>query len=75
MSEQLDTQRHNNVCRVIHEHICINFNIPVPQNSWKHEPKAIIKNKEIMLAHDLIPSSVNIENKALRTDIVQRYKN
>ena len=48
-----------------------NFNIPVPQNSWKHKPKAIIENKDIMLTYDLmIPSSVN---KALQPDMVLRY--
>ena len=65
MSEQLYTQRHDNVCGVIHWYICRNFNIPVPQNSWTHEPKAIIENKNIMLTYNLmIPSSVNIENTA-----------
>ena len=75
MSEQLYTQRHNKVCRVIHWHICRTFNIPVPENSWKHEPKEITENKEVMLTYNLmIPLSVNIENKALRPDIVLRYK-
>ena len=75
MSEQLYTQRHNTVCRVILRHICRNFNIPVQQNSWKHEPKALIENKDMMLTYDLmIPSSMNIENKTLQPDIVLRYK-
>ena len=75
MSEQLYTQRHNNVCRVIRWHICKNFNIPVPENSWKHEPKAITENKEVPLTYDLmIPSSVHIENEALQPDIVLRHK-
>ena len=38
------------------------LNIPVSENSWKPEPKAIIEN------------SVNIENKALRPGIVFGYK-
>ena len=66
ISEQLYTQRHNKVCGVIHRHMSRNFNIPVPQNSWKHEPKSIIENKDIILTYDLmIPSSMNTENKAL----------
>ena len=60
---------------MIHWHICRNFNIPVPENSWKHELRAIIENKDVMLMYDLmIPSSVNIENKALRPDIALRNK-
>ena len=56
-------------------HICKNFNIPVPGNSWKHEPRAIIENEDVMLTYDLlIPSSGNIENKALRSDIVSMTK-
>ena len=75
LSEQLYTQQHNKVCKVIHWHICKNFNIPVPENSWKHELRAIIENKDVMLTYDLmIPLSMNIENKALRPDIVLRNK-
>ena len=60
---------------MIHWHICKNVNIPVPENSWKHEPRAIIENKDVVLTYDLmIPSNVNIENKALRLDIVLRNK-
>ena len=33
LSEQLYTQQHNKVCKVIYWHICKNFNIPVPENS------------------------------------------
>ena len=52
-----NTQRRNRVCGVIQWHICEVFNIPVPENSWKHEPKVIIQNKEVMLTYDLmIPS-------------------
>ena len=71
MSEQLYTQRHNKVCKVIHWHICKNFDIPVPENLWENEPKAITENMEVPLTYDLmIPSSVNIENKALRPEII-----
>ena len=52
-----------------------NFNIPVPQNLWKHKPKATTENKDIMLTYNLmILSSVSIKKKALRPDIVLRYK-
>ena len=51
------------------------FDIPVPENLWEHEPKAITENMEVPLTYDLMtPSSVNIENKALRPDIILRYK-
>ena len=51
------------------------LNIQVPENSWKHEPRAIIENNDVMLTYDLmIPSSVNIENKSLQLDIVLRNK-
>ena len=67
MSEQLYTQRHNKVCGVIHWHICRNFNIPVPENSWKHEAKAITENKRGSNAHVRPddPIERDIENKAL----------
>ena len=75
MSEQLYTQSHNKVCRVIHWLIGKSLNVPVPENWWKHEPKAITENKEVMRTYDLmIASSVNIENKALWPDIALRYK-
>ena len=75
MSEQLYIQSHNRVCGVIHRHICKNLNIPVPENSWKHEPKAIIEYKDITLTYNLmIPLGMNIENKALRPDMELRYK-
>ena len=75
MSDQLYTQRHNGVCGVMHRNICKNFNIPAPQNSWKRKAKAIIENKNIMLAYNLmIPFSVNITNKALQPNKVVRYK-
>ena len=75
MSEQLYIQRHNKVCGVILWQIYKNLNIPILENSCKHEPKVIIKNEEVMLMYNLrIPSSVNTENKALRPDIVLRYK-
>ena len=74
MSEQLYT-RHNKVCEVIHWYICKNFDIPVPENSWEHERKAITENMEVPLTYDLmIPSSMNIENKALQPDIILGYK-
>ena len=66
MSEQLDIRSNNKVWRVIHWHVCKKFNIPVPQNSWKHEPKSITENKEVTLTYDMmILSCVNVENKAL----------
>ena len=41
----------------------------------EHEPKASTENMEVPLTYDLmILSSVNIENKALRPDIILRYK-
>ena len=62
----LHTQRNNRVCRVIHWHICKHLNIPVPENSWKHESKVITENKEVMFTYDLmIPTIINKENKAL----------
>ena len=74
-SKQLYTQRHNKVCKVVNWQICKNFNIPVAENLWKHKPRTIIEKKDVMLAYNLmIPSSVNIENKALRQDIVLRNK-
>ena len=75
MSEQLYTQRHNRVCKVIRWHICKNVDIPVPENLCEHEPKAITENMEVPLTYDLmIPSGVNIKHKALRPDITLRYK-
>ena len=71
MSEQLYTERHDSICAVIHWHICKHFNIPVPEQSWKHKLNAILENEYIMLTHDkMIPSSVDITNKALLPDIV-----
>ena len=47
----------------------------LPENSWKHEPKAIFENKEVLLMYDLmIPSSVNID-KALRPNMELMYEN
>ena len=63
------------ICKVIHWHICKNVNIPVPENTWKHEPRVVIENWDVMLTYDLmIPSNVNIENKALRPDIILSNK-
>ena len=68
LSEQRDTQRHNKACKVIQWHINKNFNIPVPENSWKHEPRAIIENKAVMFTYNLmIPSSMNIKKQSLVT--------
>ena len=75
MSEQIYTQRHNKICQVIHWDICKSLNIPIPENSWKYEPKAITENKEVIITYDqMIPSSVNMENKVLQLDKVLRYK-
>ena len=42
---------------------------------WGNEPKAITENMEVPLTYELmIPSGVNIENKALRPDIILRCK-
>ena len=42
---------------------------------WEYEPKAISENMEVPLTYNLmIPLSVNIENKALRPDIILRNK-
>ena len=42
---------------------------------WENEAKAITENIEVPLMYDLmIPSGVNIENKALRPDIIVGYK-
>ena len=69
MSEQLDTQRHNKVCQII-RYICKNLNIPVPESPRKHELNAIIENKDVMLMYEsMIPSSVNMENRAMYPDI------
>ena len=51
VSEQLYTQRHNRVCKVIRWHICKNFDVPVPENLWEHEPKVITENMEVPTAH------------------------
>ena len=41
----------------------------------KHDPRAIIENKDVMLTYNLmIPSSMNIENKALQTAFILRNK-
>ena len=49
--------------------------VPVPENSWEHKPKSLTENMEVLLMYDLmIPSSVNIENKVLRPEIILRYK-
>ena len=75
MSEQLHTQWHNKVCKVIRWHICKNVDIPVSENLWENEAKAITENIEVPLTYDLIiPSGVNIENKALRQHIILRYE-
>ena len=101
VSEQLNTQQHNRVCKVIRWHIYKIFDIPIPENLRENEPKAITKNIEeiiilkhavgqvithlhddinhredtYVLTYDLmIPSCVNIENKALQPDIILRYK-
>ena len=67
--------RHNRVCKVFRWHICKNFDIPVPQNLWENEPKAITDNIEGPLTYDLvIPSGMIIENKALRPDILRCKK-
>ena len=75
MSEQLYTVRHDSVCRVIYWHLCKHFNIPVPEQSWKHKPELILKNEQIMLMYDnMIPSSVDIANKASRPNMVLKHK-
>ena len=75
MSEQLYTQQHNRVCKVTRSHIWKNFDVPVPENLWEHEPKGITENIEVRLTYDLmIPSGVNIENEPLRPDIILRCK-
>ena len=51
VSEQLNTQQHNRVCKVIRWHIYKNFDIPVPENSWENEPKAITENTEVPSTH------------------------
>ena len=66
VSEQLYTQGHKRVCKVIRWHICKNVDIPITENMWENEPKAITENIEVPLTYDLvIPSGVNIENKSL----------
>ena len=70
MPEQLYTERHDSVFRVIHWHICEHFTILVPEQSWKHKQNLILENEQVILTHDkMIPSSVDIANKALRPDI------
>ena len=61
LSEQLYIQWHNKLCKVVSWHICKIFNIPVPENSWRHEPRAIIENKDVMFTFEMmIPSSMNL---------------
>ena len=75
MSEQLYTERHDSICGVIHWHICEHFTILVPEQSWKHKQNLILENEQVILTHDkMIPSSVDIANKALRPDMVLKHK-
>ena len=60
------THNDTTVCKVIRWNICKSFDIPVPENLWEYGPKADTENVDVPLTYDLmIPSSVNIENKAL----------
>ena len=75
MLEKLYVERNDSICRIIHWNICKHFNIPVPEQIWKHKPNPILENEHKMLTHDkMIPSSVDIANKALRLVIVLKHK-
>ena len=71
MSEQLYTQRHNKVYNVICWHICKNFDVPVPENLWEHEPKVITENMEVPSAH--IQTNVPIEREHQKQSFATRY--
>ena len=71
MSEQLYTQRHNRVYNVIHWHICKNFDVPVPENLWEHEPTVITENIEVTTAH-ILPNDPK-EREQWRQSIATGY--
>ena len=67
MSEQLYTQRNNSVYNVICRHICKNFDVQFQIICGNMNQKYSLKIwKYLLLTYDLmIPSSVNMGNKAL----------
>ena len=71
MSEQLYTQRHNRVYNVIRWHICKNFDIPVPENLWEHEPTVITENMEVPTAH--VRTNDPIEREHRKQSAATRY--
>ena len=49
-------------------HLQKNFDVPVPEKLWEHEPKVITENMEVPSAH--VQTNDLIESKELQPDII-----
>ena len=56
---------------VICWHICKNFDVPVPENLWEHEPKVITENMEVPTAH--VRPTDPIEHEHRKQSVATRY--
>src|SRR5678816_2538281 len=56
------TERHNNICRLIHYRICRKFEIEVNTvNHWEHNPNNIEENNRVLILYDYnIPTDAQV---------------
>src|SRR5678815_2219523 len=64
------TERHNNICRLIHYRLCRKFEIEVNTvNHWEHNPNNIEENNRVLILYDYnIPTDAQVSHN--KPDIV-----
>ena len=67
-------ERHDNVARNIHWHICKKHGIECGENWWSHQPEPVVENDEVKILWDF---NIYTDRKihARRPDIVVIEKN
>ena len=65
------TERHNNICKLLHFRISEHFHIPTPPVFWKHDPKRIVTHNNIDIYYDYpIPISRHVDGGCIKPDIL-----
>src|SRR5678815_5274493 len=64
------TEKHNNICRLIHYRLCRKFEIEVNTvNHWEHNPNNIEENNRVLILYDYnIPTDAQVTHN--KPDIV-----
>ena len=70
LAEGYYTQRHNKLCKYIHWILCKEYQLPLEEKVWEHEPADICGNEEVTIYYDkVLPTGRYIENSAVKPDL------